>query len=175
MLMTLCAQADTLPLNSSYTKKMRRPPDGDSCPDFAIHAPNAKRARLLSIVANSVAWNWHNQGALRWIVDCFAAFKLNVEIRRYDKEEEAYQRGHSTHMPNFEEVGNWEVTGARNCAEKIYVLRTQPLLPQQGGHSFSSSSSARSTHIPEDEDERWIAMTRETAIEVLNIRKRLQM
>ena len=169
MLMTVCAQADTLPLNS--TKKMRRPPDGDSCP------PNSKRGRFLSVRTESQAWHWHIQGALRWIVDCFTAFKLNVEIRRYDEEEDAYQRVHSTHMPNEDELGNWEVTGARSCADKIYVLRT-PLLQQQGGHiqqqgghSLSSSASTRTTHILENEDyERWLAMTRDTALEVLRIR-----
>ena len=158
MLMTVCAQVDTLPLDSSYTKKMRRPPDADS------GTANSKRFRSLSIMRNSQAWHWHIQGALLWIVECFRSFELNVMIRRWEKE--AVQNGHSPNVPYFV-LGNFEVKG-----EKSYVFAAHPLIRDEDPPSLSSSASSRD--ITEVEEERLLAITRDSALEVLRIRARLE-
>jgi hypothetical protein len=133
-------------------------------PDFASRPPNSKRARTLDVMPYSQAWHWHNQGALRWIVECFTSFELNVEIRRFEKE--AVQNGHSPNIPYFV-LGNFEVNGEKSC-----VFAVHPLIRAEDPPSLSSSAS--STYIPEDEEARLLAITRDSALEVLRIRTRLQ-
>ena len=164
MLMTVCAQVDTLPLDSSYTKKMRRPPDADS------GTANSKRFRSLSIMRDSQAWHWHIQGALLWIVECFRSFELNVMIRRWEKE--AVQNGHSPNVPYFV-LGNFEVKGEKSHVfEKSYVFAVNPLIRDEDPPSLSSSASSRD--ITEVEEERLLAITRDWTLEALRFRARLE-
>jgi hypothetical protein len=74
----------------------------------------------LEITPGTEAWEWHERGFLRWVVNCFTSWKLYIEVLGFEKQ--AIENGHEPDVACFA-LGITNVDG-----NMVHVLSVNPLL-----------------------------------------------